>query len=110
MVFSLALLTLTLVGGVWMIAPKCALEGNVCHFLRQACCENLTCIRYTASSPMTGICHLNVHTGNEYSVPSIPTRKPEPKPVLPPVEHFVPPSGPPRNPLVLKLNPDCCPC
>ncbi|KAG0426925.1 hypothetical protein HPB47_025992 [Ixodes persulcatus] len=81
-----------------------------CHFLRQACCENLTCIRYTASSPMTGICHLDVHTGNEYSVPSIATRKPEPKPVLPPVEHFVPPSGPPRNPLVLKENPECCPC
>ncbi|XP_077564861.1 uncharacterized protein LOC144180373 [Haemaphysalis longicornis] len=52
---------------------KCTPEGGVCHFLTLPCCETLTCIRFTMTSAMNGICMLDVHSGDEYNVPVFTT-------------------------------------
>nr|XP_054927078.1 uncharacterized protein LOC129385094 [Dermacentor andersoni] len=54
---------------------KCTPEGSICHFLTQPCCPTLTCIRFTRTNGMNGICMLDVHSGDEYNVPIFSTRQ-----------------------------------
>ncbi|KAH6931634.1 hypothetical protein HPB50_026143 [Hyalomma asiaticum] len=67
-----------------------------CHFLTQPCCPTLTCIRFTRTTGMNGICMLDVHSGDDYSVPifSTPEGRAEVTPSLPPLPKFTLPPSP----------------
>ncbi|KAL3224658.1 hypothetical protein MRX96_026454 [Rhipicephalus microplus] len=68
----------------------------MCNFLTQPCCSTLTCIRYTRTLGMNGICMLDVQSGDDYSVPifSTPGGRSDVTPSLPPITRFTLPPSP----------------
>ncbi|XP_077484768.1 uncharacterized protein LOC144094733 [Amblyomma americanum] len=73
---------------------KCTPEGGICHFLTVPCCPKLTCIRFTRTSGMNGICMLDVHSGDEYNVPLFTPQPEESTPSLPDTTRFTVPPAP----------------